>query len=340
MYKDFEVILSSLSSAVSEKGFGTILILDHEKARDYTLITVDDISTLGKTSKVNKLATRLFQQRPAPQEVAVVGVADGTAETIVAKLDEVANKDWFWLVCTDNAPATIQAIAEKIATLDKFYGATFNEVENQGENGDFVASFIEDLEFSNTFLMYDSTPDTFLAEALVVNMSYNVGGKTAKFQELTGVTAVDIKDGNIKYLHANGAFTYAEQMGVAQTTEGIATDTKFIDETLGNMWIKARLEERLMQVALDADKIPYTNQGIGMLLGAVHEVLSIAAERGIIAEEDGEPLYIVEYKRREEVPTADVRNRRYDYIQIQYTLSGAIHSGKIYAEPTYAVIRL
>ena len=168
MIKDFEVVVSDLSTSVTEKGFGTILILDHEKAKDYTIIGADDIESLGKSSKAYKLATRIFQQSPKPQEVAIVGVAEGTADTLTAKITEVATKDWFWLVCTDNSPETIKAIAEKIATIDKFYAATFSEVENKDESGNFVASFIEELEFKNTFLMYDSTSDKLLAEALAV----------------------------------------------------------------------------------------------------------------------------------------------------------------------------
>ena len=167
-------------------------------------------------------------------------------------------------------------------------------------------------------------------------MSYDVGGKTGKFQELQGVTATDISTGNLKYLHTNGAFAYVNKMGVDQTSEGIATDKSFIDITLANMWIKARIEEGLMNLALSIGKIPYTNKGIGMMVGVVKDVLTQATERGMLSD-DVEP--IIDYIKREDVPTADVAKRDYSHISITYVLSGAIHTGELKAQPTHAIIR-
>lgn len=341
MYKDFEVIVSELSATVSEKGFGTILILDHEKDREYKIITENNLEDLGKTSTAYKIATRLLQQNPAPQEIAVAGAVSGEDSSVLTdKIGELIGKDWFWLVCTDNSPGTIKAIAERIATTDRFYAATFNEVENTDEGGTFVASFIEELEFNNTFLMYHDKEDAYPAESLTVPLSYNVGGKTGKFKVLQGVVAADITLDNVKYLHENGAFTYLDKKGVLQTTEGIATDGSYIDTVIGNMWIKARIEERLANLALANDKIPYTNKGIGMMVGVVEEVLAQATGQGIIAEDEGVGMYEISYVKREDVPTSDIAKRDYSYIQFVYTLAGAIHTGTLNAKPTYAAIVL
>lgn len=339
MYKDFEVIVSSISSAVSEKGFGTFLLLDTEADSAYKTITADDLESLKTTSKAYKLATRLFGQSPRPQQVDYVGVKSVEADAIVKKIGEVANKDWFWLVTTENTPETIKAIAAKVETLDKMYLVTVNSPGVVGEDGTITSFITEDMEFEKTAVGYHQTADAYMAEALPVELSYNPGGTTGKFRTIAGVTASDTLSTDIDKMHKAGMFTYIEQKGILMTSEGISTNGKYIDETVGNLWIKARIEERLLQLAIDSDKILYTNKGIGSMVGVVVGVLTEAVERNIIGEEDGVGMYRVTYKPRQDVPNTDVAKRDYSYIEIEYTLAGAIHSGKVYAKPTYAVVR-
>lgn len=94
------------------------------------------------------------------------------------------------------------------------------------------------------------------------------------------------------------------------------------------------MEERMQRLAMVEDKIPYTNLGIGMLVGVAELVLSEAVDMGII--EDGQ--YRVDYKRREEVDSNEVALRKYNYIVWTAMLQGAIHTGQISGILTYDIV--
>ena len=74
MKKDFVVNVNLRTTGVTERGFGTILILDHEKEAPYTLYNnISELEGYSPDSKVYKIASRIFGQNPAPQQVAIAG---------------------------------------------------------------------------------------------------------------------------------------------------------------------------------------------------------------------------------------------------------------------------
>lgn len=78
MILDFPVNIQRKTVGVSERGFGTILIFDPSQNINFKYITAENVKEFSTESKVYKLASRLFMQKPQPQEVAVVGKS-GTA---------------------------------------------------------------------------------------------------------------------------------------------------------------------------------------------------------------------------------------------------------------------
>lgn len=165
-------------------------------------------------------------------------------------------------------------------------------------------------------------------------MSYKIGGKTAKFKTIQGVKKAKITLTELNKLHENKIFSYVEKLGVLQTSEGKMLSGEYIDVVLGEYWIRFRMEERMQRLAMVEDKIPYTNLGIGMLVGVAELVLSEAVDMGII--EEGQ--YRVDYKRREEVDSNEVALRKYNYIVWTAMLQGAIHTGQISGILTYDIV--
>ena len=323
MILDFPVNITRKTVAVSERGFGTILILDTETEREYEILSPEGIEDLGE-GKAKKIATRLFMQKPQPQAVAIIGSV-GKGEEVFKKALE-ANKDFFFVVCTDNTLETIKAVSELCQVNNKVYAVTINDLEDVEALGKEV--------FDNTFVAYHDLEDAYLAEGVAVIMSYKIGGKTAKFKQVQGVKEANISLTDLQKLHENKIFTYISKLGVLQTTEGKMLSGEYIDVVLGEYWIRFRMEERMQRLALTQDKIPYTNRGIAMLVSVAEQVLNQAVDMGII--EAGQ--YKVDYKRREEVSSNDVALRKYDYIVWTAMLQGAIHSGQISGILTYDLV--
>lgn len=324
MILDFPVNIQRKTVGVSERGFGTILIFDPSQNINFKYITAENVKEFSTESKVYKLASRLFMQKPQPQEVAVVGKSGNALEGFKKVLEET--NDFFFLTCTDNSVETIKGLSNLCQVNNKVYAVTVNDYED-------AKKLFEEV-YDNTFVMYHDDSDSFVAEALAVVMSYKVGGKTAKFKTLQGVKAADVSTTQVKELHKNNLFTYVEKLGVLQTSEGKMLSGEYIDVILGEYWIRFRMEERMQRLALTQDKIPYTNRGIGMLVGVAELVLTEAVAMGIV--EEGQ--YRVDYKVREDVDSNEVALRKYDYILWTAMLQGAIHTGQISGILTYDVV--
>lgn len=324
MILDFPVNIQRKTVGVSERGFVTILIFDPSQNINFKYITAENVKEFSTESKVYKLASRLFMQKPQPQEVAVVGKS-GTAVEGFKKVLEETN-DFFFLTCTDNSVETIKGLSNLCQVNNKVYAVTVNDYED-------AKKLFEEV-YDNTFVMYHDDSDSFVAESLAVVMSYKVGGKTAKFKTLQGVKAADVSTTQVKELHKSNLFTYVEKLGVLQTSEGKMLSGEYIDVILGEYWIRFRMEERMQRLALTQDKIPYTNRGIGMLVGVAELVLTEAVAMGIV--EEGQ--YRVDYKVREDVDSNEVALRKYDYILWTAMLQGAIHTGQISGILTYDVV--
>ncbi len=319
MRLDFPVNIQRKTVAVSERGFGTILILDNKKDIDFKYVDGEDLK--GLNGAVLDIANRLFMQKPQPQKVAVFGKAGAIDAAFNAALE--ANNDFFFVVSTDNTTESIKKLAELVQVHNKIYGVTVNSIADTKK--------LYELKNDNTFVMYHDDVKAYAAEAMTVIMSYKVGGKTAKFKTIQGVRSAKISTTELNELHEHKMFTYVEKLGVLQTTEGKVLSGEYIDIVLGEYWIRFKMEEALQRLALVNDKIPYTNAGIGMIVGACEAILSRAVEQGIV--EKGQ--YKVDYKLREDVPSNDVAERKYDYVMWTAMLQGAIHTGQISGILTY-----
>lgn len=322
MRLDFPVAIQRKTVAVSERGFGTILILDNKKDIEFKYVDSEDLK--GLDGAVLNIANRLFMQKPQPQKVAIFGKAGAIDAAFNAALE--ANNDFFFVVSTDNTTDSIKKLAELAQVHNKIYGVTVNTIADTKK--------LYELKNDNTFVMYHDDAKAYAAEAMTVIMSYKVGGKTAKFKTIQGVRAAKISTTELNELHEHKMFTYVEKLGVLQTTEGKVLSGEYIDIVLGEYWIRFKMEEALQRLALVNDKIPYTNTGIGMIVGACEAILNRAIEQGIV--EKGQ--YRVDYKLREDVPSNDVALRKYDYVMWTAMLQGAIHTGQISGILTYDIV--
>ena len=325
MILDSPVKIERKTLGVSERGFGTILIYDNTQDLEFQYITEAYLTELDIESKLYKIASRLFMQTPTPQEVAIVGKAN---EDAVTGLQEILNEnnDWFALVSTVNDAENIIAMAELMATANKMYYVTVND------NAQAELLFGEVLK--TTYVMYHEDEDSFVAEGMAVIMSYNIGGKTAKFKTVEGVKKSNVTLTQLLELHDNNINAYVEKLGVLQTSEGKVLSGEYLDVILGELWIRFRMEEAVNRLAYTQDKIPYNDIGIGMLVGEVEAVLSRAVTQGIV----NSGQYKIDYLRRADVPTNDVALRKYDYIRWTAMLQGAIHEGQIFGVLTYDTV--
>lgn len=328
--KDFIVNISKLTKSISQQGFGLPLILATSKVHAYKLYSGIEAVAVDFAAGTDeyKIAARMFGQNPAPAQIALYGVNSVIPAELVTALNTLIlnNNDWYFLACSENADAVITALADWADTQLKMYFATT-------QNKALPAT----MENENAVIMYHNTVDAYVAEGLAAIAAVNdPGSLTFKFKTVTGVSASDLNDTELAQLHTDGGFSYVKKMGILQTSEGITTNGEYIDVVMGAHFLKARMEEGAMMLAVNNKKIPYDNSGIAMLVGAADAVLKQGVTQGIIRKDgDGNGMYEVTYVKREDVSAADVADRVYNGIKWSAKLAGAIHTGTISGILTY-----
>ena len=238
-------------------------------------------------------------------------------------LTKAANQEesFFYLDTTTNTNADIMAISEWIDTQEKMYFVTSQSI--------LSAKLIRS---EQTVVMYHNDENAYAAEGLVSYLATaKAGGVTAKFKEIKGVESASITKENLDILHKNNGFTYLNNKGVLQTTEGKTTSGEYIDVVIGSFWIQFQMEAAMAKLAAENGKIGYDNAGIALIVSTCKSVLNKAANEQdiILRDKDGKPVFAVDYVSREDSDKNEVANRRYNGVSWHATLAGAIHGGEI-----------
>lgn len=319
--KDFNVKITRLTTAVAQKGFGTILLLSGEQDKPELKVYTNaadvrvDFDSLG-TEKTIQLAEDLFAQ--GIDELLVVGKLTDAPGDFTVLLDRAVteNDNFFGVVCTDNTATVTTAIANWVNTQEKVYAVTSQDkaVTNNSDQ---------------TLLAYH--PDDNLAEKALAYMLINkIGAVDLDGKAIPNITASKVNATEYATLKANNVNVCLEKFGNLVIDGGNMAGGEKVDIILSEFWIKARMEEDLAVLKVDTPKIPYTNAGVALLIDVANTRLKTAVNRGIIAlDEDGIAEYEITYLPVAEVPIADRAERKYDYVKWTARLAGSIRAGVI-----------
>ncbi|KYD28171.1 DUF3383 family protein [Geobacillus stearothermophilus] len=324
-----DVTITRQTKAVSEKGFGTPLVLATSKNLPHKVYTeIDQVaSDFATTTEEYKLLSRMFGQNPRPAEIAVFGVqyngANGDPDTLVSALNDLikTNNDFYYLVSVEQGDDEIAALAQWVSTQEKIYAAS--------TSSETLYTMLNGL-YDNVFLLVHDQPRQYPAEGLVALLApQEIGSYTWTFKTIQGVSPAAYDDTKINDIHEHNACTYIKEGGVNITSHGVATSGEYIDVVQSTHFIKARMTEAVFRLLATNPKIPYTDAGIAMVVAAVDDVLKQAFKQGIIADENGEPLYTITVPQRAEIPANTRAQRVLPDIQWSATIAGAIEKVEI-----------
>lgn len=322
-----DVVITRQTKAVSQAGFGLSLILSHEKLMEYKEYTgIEGVATdYGESSETYKLANSIFSQVPRPQKLAINGILyDGVAgdpADLVAALNLLmkSNGDFFYVHCTEQSDPVITAVAAWVNTQDKFYFAsTTNKVLHVT------------LQSQNTILMVHPNPETYPAAAWVgVCSPQTIGTYTWTFKTLNGILPAGHDETDLGLIEA-GASSYIRVGGVNITSKGVTTTGEYIDILQGQYFIKSRMTESVFALLVRLPKVPYTYDGIAMMVAEVEGVLKRAANQGIIAKDaDGVPLFVIHIPNLEDISDNDKADRVLPDLNWEATIAGAVEKVRI-----------
>lgn len=132
-------------------------------------------------------------------------------------------------------------------------------------------------------------------------------------------TLSDSERGNLRTKNVN---YYVPVKGIGFTLDGRASGGRYADITHGIDWFEARVQERVVSLLANNDKVPYTDSGIQLVRGQVDAQI-LEAITATIA--DGAQEWFTTVPRVADVNPQDKIQRILRNVYFQFVLQGAIN---------------
>lgn len=147
--------------------------------------------------------------------------------------------------------------------------------------------------------------------------SANWANKSLALVDMSSLS--DTERGNLKAKNAN---YYVPVKGIGFTLDGRASGGRFADITHGIDWFNARLEERIVLLMANNDKVPYTDAGIQLIRGQVDAQILAGITAGIV---DPAQTWWTSVPAVADVDPNDKIARILRNVRFQFVLQGAVN---------------
>lgn len=295
------------------------------RARSYGSLKELTDDGWASTDAVYKMANAIFAQNPSVSRV-VVGRADSGDANVAASLAAIQAEDnsWYGLVADQAFEDDFDDIAAWVEANKKlgFYWTTDADVPDATKTTD-IASTLKGLAYDRAVVIWHPTPATGAdypdAAWMGEGFPFDPGSSTWAYKTLKGVSPDNVS-GKETTLQNKNCNYYSEVGGVNITQEGKVASGEWIDIIIGTDWIEARLRESVYGAFVNIRKVPYDDNGIGMIKGLVKGVLCEAGNMGILQIDSIE----VTAPKYAEIPQADRIARKLPKVKFRALYQGAI----------------
>lgn len=235
---------------------------------------------------------------------------------------------WYGLITLFNSEALVDAAAAWVESNEKLYAAASCDsaiATVAASSATDVAHDIKAASYARTFVAHHPSPDEFMGAAEMGKFFViSPGGETWRMKELAGVTAEAYSDNEQTNMQDKNAHFYYEIAAGSPVVGGDATtgSGEYVDVTRFIDWYKSELQADLADMAINSNKIPFTNEGIALVQAKVEKRNAAGIKAGGIASN---PAPVVTVPDISEVSSSDKAARELSGVTSTWTLAGAIH---------------
>lgn len=253
--------------------------------------------------------------------------ADGDIAADIAAVS-VENDTWYSCHLAAQSHAVILAAAVYIETVYKLLVVASPDSDIYGSGSADIASTLQTAGYARTGLVYHTKAVSQYPGAAWAGrcLPLDPGSITWKFKTVSGVDFESFTSAEQGYITAKDCNNYVRIAGINMFQEGVSPAGEFLDITRGVDFIRARLQEYVFGALARADKVPFTNAGIGVVEAEVKAVMQLGINETILSED---PAPVVQVPLASEVSTTDKANRTLPDVTFTGTLAGAIHATEI-----------
>lgn len=232
--------------------------------------------------------------------------------------------DFYGVLMTSSATLEIVALAAAVEADLKVYFAQTADSDCLADTAGNVAETLNTAGYNRTNLLWNMDNFDFGGAAWCGRQfPKNPGSSTYAFKSLSGVSTDVLSDTQISNLESNECNHYTVTKGFSWTLQGVMASGRFIDNQTGIDWLTVEIQQDLLQLQNDSEKIPYTQVGTDSIENVVRAVLQRAVGRDVITND-----FTVTPTAVEDVSSADKSARVYtsgNGVEFSATLAGAIH---------------
>lgn len=248
----------------------------------------------------------------------------GVATDLAAVL--AADADWYGLILDSNSAAEVTAAAAWAESTKKLFGYQTSDTAHLSSGSTTCLAYtMKAAGYAYTegaFAPKLGASDAEIAAAWMgAQFPKDRGASTWKFKTLAGVSSYDLTSSQRAALEGYNLNYYTTAGGVAITGPGVSAAGEFIDVTRDLDGLTARLQEGVYGVLIANEKVPFTDAGVSLVLGAVRAALTAEVAAGVLA-----PGFTVTAPKVAAVSSADKALRTLPDVTFQATLAGAIHN--------------
>lgn len=239
------------------------------------------------------------------------------------------NSNWYGLAITSAVEADILLAAAKIEALKRIFVARTSDEDNlDSTDSNSVLYKLKALAYDRTMTIYNADTTNYFADAAWLGrvLPTTPGSENWAFKTLVGILADDLLSSESTAIFANNGNAYELFAGVNITRFGKVASGEWIDIIRGADWLKARLQENLYSMLINAEKIPYTDAGGDIIENKIAEIFDEGVANDLIAANvDGIGLYTITVPDIANISSADKLTRLFSGVSFTATLAGAIN---------------
>lgn len=312
------------------------------------------VSVLSELFSAGRMRTAMVYQAPTVQEVrlyfdkllvdAAVGPPATNANTFDCKVNDTSIAQQTFAVSHNN---TLTAIAAALAGTAAVATATVHASADAplGANNDYIkltaASALVDMLISDIVVAQGSqqasvrieeyTPSSIPVDAAWCGkvLPHDPGSATWAHKTLSGPAADTLTTAQRGYIQVQRGNWYSTELGFAITFPGTCSKESspgtpyYIDQVQLADAIESELQTGLMDILNRSKKIPYTDQGVAMLLAEFKKVEDKYVASGALVKKSFDDSYTIPSVASQ--AAGDVSSRIFRGLQASWQTSGGIH---------------
>lgn len=326
------------SATVTSVGAALAALIDTALSAAYTVTNATGTITItaasAGTPPVRVIRASRTQVAALTHKATTVSASTNLTDGLTAI--EAYDSDWYGLALECDSEDIAPEAAAWCESRRKIYVVGVSDDVALTSASTDVASLLKTSTYTKSpvFVLLGDT-GAYHACAWLGRMLATVpGGATWYAKTLAGIPADDLTSTQIGYLSSKNATGYVSVGGVNVTfpenSAGKVPSGEWVDIIVGIAWTQTRIREEVWAVIQANDKVPYTDVGVGLIVGAIAGVLQTGVGNGLFADT---PSFTVAAPKVSAVSATNKRNRKLPDVKFTAPLAGAIHytaiSGKV-----------